>query len=159
MTAEIAEMVGKSEENCRQIVRRARQHLNGPHPHRKVSVQQREQLTQQFLRACTSGDMGGLLSLLTEDVVLHADGGGKVNAARKPIYGAENVARGLLGILRKFSRGVTPRIMVVNGQPGIVGYLGETPVGVIVLDVRDGHIREVNIVVNPDKLRQIPALS
>ncbi len=156
--AEIATIVGKREENCRQIVRRARLHLNKDHRHHEVSLKQREDLTQQFLQACATGDMDGLLALLTEDVVLHSDGGGKVNAARNPIYGASKVARDLLGVLRKQPSGLAVRIMRVNGQPGIVVYLNNAPFAVTVLDVVDKHIQEIDIILNPDKLRRVPPL-
>ncbi len=157
--AEIAQIVEKSEENCRQIVRRARQHLDTRHLHQEVSLEQREQLTQQFYQACTTGDMEGLLSLLAKDVVMHSDGGGKVNAARNPIYGAEKVARGLLGIVHKMSADLAWRTMLVNGQPGFVAYLNAMPVSVVYIEIGEDHIQEIDIIINPDKLQQIPHLS
>ncbi len=157
--AEIAQIVEKSEENCRQIVRRARQHLDTRHLHQEVSLEQREQLTQQFYQACTTGDMEGLLSLLAKDVVMHSDGGGKVNAARNPIYGAEKVARGLLGIVHKMSADLAWRTMLVNGQAGFVAYLNAMPVSVVYIEIGEDHIQEIDIIINPDKLQQIPHLS
>lgn len=157
--AEIAQIVGKSEENCRQIVRRARQHLNARHPHHEVSLEQREQLTQQFYRACTSGDMDGLLTLLAEDVVLHSDGGGKVNAARNPIYGADKVTRLLLGIMRKQPTDMVWRMTRVNGRPGFVGYLNSVPFGVVYIEIVESRITEIDLIVNPDKLREVPSSS
>jgi RNA polymerase sigma-70 factor (ECF subfamily) len=154
--AEIAQIVGKSEENCRQIVRRARQHVNAGHAHRQVSLEQREQLTQQFYRACMSGDMEGLLSLLAKDVVMHSDGGGKVHAARNPIYGADKVARGLMGIVHKMSADLVWRATRVNGQPGFVAYLNALAVSVVYIEIGEDGIQEIDIVVNPDKLRQVP---
>jgi RNA polymerase sigma-70 factor, ECF subfamily len=154
--SEIAEIVGKSEENCRQIVRRARQHLHARRPHYEVSFEQQKQLTHQFIRACASGDMDGLLALLTEDVVLHTDEGGKVRAALNPIYGPSKVVRGLLGLLRKAPPGLTLHVARVNGQPGLVNYLDDVPFAVVALDMVEGHIREIDIVVNPDKLHHIP---
>lgn len=155
---EIAQIVGKSEENCRQIVRRARQHLNGRHFHHKVSIEQREQLTRHFYRACTSGDMEGLLSLLAEDVTMNSDGGGKVNAALNPIYGAEKVARGLLGTMRKLPPELIWHMMLVNGQLGFVAYLNTTPITVVYIEIGEGRIQEIDIIVNPDKLGHIPLL-
>jgi RNA polymerase sigma-70 factor (ECF subfamily) len=154
--AEIAEIVGKSEENCRQIARRARQHLTARRPHYEVSFEQRELLTHQFIRACVSGDMDGLLALLTEDVILHSDGGGKVRAALNPIYGPSKVARGLFGLLRKAPPGLTLHVAIVNGQPGLVNYLNGVPFAVVALDMVVGRIREIDIVVNPDKLQHVP---
>jgi RNA polymerase sigma-70 factor (ECF subfamily) len=89
-----ATIVGKSEENRRQIARRARQHLKARRSHDEVSSEQREQLIHQFIHA--SGDMDGLLTLLTDDVVLYSDGGGRVAAALNPIYRPSKVARGIL---------------------------------------------------------------
>ncbi len=154
--AEIAKFVGKSEENCRQIARRAREHLNVHRPHYEVSFEQREQLTHQFLRACVSGDIDGLLVLLTDDVVLHSDGGGKVPAALNPIDGPSKVARSLLGLLRKAPPGFIPRVAMVNGQPGLVNYLNGVPFAVAALDMVEGRIREIDIVLNPDKLLHVP---
>jgi RNA polymerase sigma-70 factor, ECF subfamily len=153
---EIAHIVGKSEENCRQIVRRAGQHLHARHHHYDVSFEQREQLTHQFIRACASGDMDGLLAMLTDDVVLHSDGGGKVRAALKPIYGPSKVARGLFGLQRKAPPGFNSLVAIVNGQPGLVSYLNGVPFAVVALDIVENRIREIDIVVNPDKLQHIP---
>jgi RNA polymerase sigma-70 factor (ECF subfamily) len=154
--AEIATMVGRSEENCRQIVRRARQHLHARRPRYEVSFEQREQLTHQFIRACVSGDMDGLLALLTDDVVLHSDGGGRVPAALNPIYGPSRVARGILGLLCKVPPGLISRVAMVNGQPGIVNYLNGVPYAVVALEMVEGRIREIDLIVNPDKLHHVP---
>ena len=153
---EIAKIVGKSEENCRQIARRARQHLHAGRSHYDVPFEQREQLTHQFIRACVSGDIDGLLALLTDDVVLHSDGGGRVPAALNPIYGPSKVARGLLGLLRKAPPGFILRVALVNGQPGLVNYLNGVPFAVMALDSVEGRIREIDSVVNPDKLPHVP---
>ncbi len=155
--AEIATIVGKSEENCRQIVRRARQHLNTHRTHYDVSVEQREELTHQFIRACASGDMDGLLALLTDEVVLHSDGGGRVPAALNPICEPSKVARGILGVLRKVPPGSISRVVMVNGQPGIVNYLNGVPYAVVALDSGEGRIREIDLIVNPDKLQHVPS--
>jgi RNA polymerase sigma-70 factor (ECF subfamily) len=155
---EIAKIVQKSAENCRQIMRRARQHLV-KHDHRyHVPPQRREQLTYQFIQACTNGDMQGLLALLADDVVMYSDGGGKVHAALNPIYGADKVARGLLGILRKLPPTATSRLVLVNGHLGIVSYLNGVPLAVVSLAVADDQIQEIDLVVNPDKLGRVPPL-
>ena len=99
--AEIASLVGKSEANCRQISHRARQSVAARRPRFESSPQQEERLLEGFLRASLSGDMEALLALLSEDVILYSDGGGKTQAALKPIYGADRVARFLSGILKK----------------------------------------------------------
>ncbi len=153
---EIAKIVQKNPENCRQIMRRARHNLAMHHHHYNVPPQQRELLTYQFIHACTTGDMQGLLAVLAEDVVMHSDGGGKVRAALKPIYGAAKVARGLLGFMRKIPLGVTSELALVNGQPGIISYLDGAPYAVIAFSLASDYIQEIDFIVNPDKLRGIP---
>jgi RNA polymerase sigma-70 factor (ECF subfamily) len=152
---EIAEIVGKSEANCRQMAHRAQQHLREQRPRFKVSREQQERVTLHFLQVCEGGDLGRLVSMLTDDVVLISDGGGKVQAARNPIYGPSNVARFIFGVLGKVPVGAEFSVQVteVNGQPGIILYLDGAPNGIVTLDLLDEQkIRGVNIVVNPDKL-------
>jgi RNA polymerase sigma-70 factor, ECF subfamily len=156
---EISRIVDKSEANCRQIARRARQSVAARRPRFEHSREQEERLTERFVEACTSGDMEGLLGLLSEDVTLWSDGGGKVAAAPYPIYGPERVARFLLGVLRTVPPGFSARPTRVNGGPGVVGYVDGHPTGVVALDVADDRIRGVRIVVNPEKLRAIPRSS
>ncbi len=113
----------------------------------------------RFLEACFGGDMDGLLALLSEDVTLWSDGGGKVAAAPYPIHGPERVARFLLGVLRTVPPGFSARPDWINGGPGVVGYVEGRPTSVVALDVADGRLRAVHIVVNPEKLRAVPQLS
>jgi hypothetical protein len=103
-----------------------------------------------------NGDMEGLVGLLSEDVTLWSDGGGKVAAAPYPIHGPERVARFLLGVLRTVPPGFFARLTRVNGGPGVVGNVDGHPTSVVALDVADGRLRGVRIVVNPEKLRAIP---
>jgi RNA polymerase sigma-70 factor, ECF subfamily len=103
--------------------------------------------------------MQGLLALLADDVVMHSDGGGKVRAALNPIYGADKVARGWLGILRKAPPDVISHLALVNGQLGIASYLDGAPLAVMTLTFAGDHIQEIDLVVNPDKLRHIPPLA
>jgi RNA polymerase sigma-70 factor (ECF subfamily) len=153
---EISRIVEKSEDNCRQIARRARQSVAARRPRFERSPEQEERLTRRFVEACTSGDMEGLVSLLSSDVTLWSDGGGKVAAAPYPIYGPERVARFLFGVLRTVPPGFFSRPARVNGGPGVVGYVDGRPTAVVALDVADGQLRGVRIVVNPEKLRMVP---
>ncbi|HEY7414781.1 MAG TPA: RNA polymerase sigma-70 factor [Ktedonobacteraceae bacterium] len=150
---EIATIVGKSEANCRQILHRAHQHLGQHRPRFDVTREQQNRIVSQFLRASTSGDMEGLLHLLTDDIVFTADSGGKARAGLKPIHGADKVTRGTLGGWRLIPPDVQPRIEEVNGQPAIVGYLHDRPYGVIIFDIVGEHIQTIYATVNPDKLR------
>lgn len=150
--SEIAEIVGKSEANCRQILRRAHKHLDQHHQRFDVSSQQQTRLTEQFWRASTNGDMQGLLNLLTDDIVFIGDGGGKAPIAHKPVHGADKVSRGTTGGLRFFSPQMQTRIAEVNGQPAIIGYLDGRPCGVLMCEIEGERIRRIYAVVNPDKL-------
>jgi RNA polymerase sigma-70 factor, ECF subfamily len=157
--AEIASLVGKSEANCRQISRRARQSVAARRPRFESSPQQEERLIEGFLQASLSGDMEALLALLSDDVTLYSDGGGKTRAALKPIYGAANVARFLTGIPRNIPPGFAVRQTRVNGRPGLVGYFGDgSPQSVVTLEVAEGSIRAIRLVVNPEKLGNVPPL-
>ncbi len=153
---EISGIVGKSEANCRQIARRARSAVAARRPRFERSPEQEERLTRQFVETCMSGDMEGLLKLLSEDVTLWSDGGGKVAATPYPIYGSEGVARFLLRVLRTVPPEFSARLTRVNGGPGVVGYVDGYPTSVVALDVADGYVQGIRIVVNPEKLRGIP---
>lgn len=150
--AEIAEMVNKSETNCRQILRRAHQHLDRHRPRFAASHEQQARLTEQFIRASASGDMQGLLNLLTDDIVFVGDGGGKAPVALKPVRGADKVARGTMGGMRFFAQMQT-RTEEVNGRPAIVGYLDGHPCGVLICEIEGDRISQIYAVLNPEKLR------
>jgi RNA polymerase sigma-70 factor (ECF subfamily) len=157
--SEIAVILGATEANCRQILRRARQHIAEIRPRFEATPGEREKLLQSFVEATRSGDLNGIVALLSHDAVLHSDGGGKAAALPKPVYGAENIARAILGGLEKLvPKNLVGRIMEVNGQPGVVSYLEGRPYSVLTLDVAEGKIRGVYIVTNPEKLtRLVPA--
>ncbi|HEX5505802.1 MAG TPA: RNA polymerase sigma-70 factor [Thermomicrobiales bacterium] len=154
---EIARVTGKGEANCRQLVRRARQRVAERRPRFPAAPEQRRRLTDQFMQTCQDGDLDGLVALLADDITLWSDGGGKVAAARFPIHGAPRVARALLGIFRKAPAGAFARPADLNGTPGLVAYQDDgTPLGTLTLDIADGRISGVYLVVNPDKLRALP---
>lgn len=151
---EIASIVEKSEANCRQIFHRAQQHLEKDRTRFSASREQQELITNRFLQASLAGDMQGLLSLLSADIVSMGDSGGKgaLRAGLMPVYGPDKVSRGYLGALRSMPDGVVTRVTEVNGQPALVGYLNEKPIGAILLQIEDAHISRIYYVVNPDKL-------
>lgn len=151
--AEIAAIVGKSETNCRQILHRAHQRLGQRRPRYDVSAEQQTRITELFLRATAAGDMQGLLELLTDDIVFMADGGGQARAGLKPVVGPDKVARGTLGGLRPLLSQLEPRLLEVNGQPALVGYINGAPYGVTLLELEGQRIRRIYTVVNPAKLR------
>ena len=155
---DIARIVGKSEVYCRQIVSRARQHLARHRPRYEVLPGQQQQLSQQFAQACFSGDLSGLMATLAEDIVLQSDGGGKIKAAMRPVYGPDRVARFLQGILNKMPPGRTIRPAQINGQPGFIIYVDTQPQLVMILDIMGEGIHRVYVVANPDKLQGLPHL-
>jgi RNA polymerase sigma-70 factor (ECF subfamily) len=156
--AEISHLLDKSEANCRQIARRARQSIAARRPRFERSPEQEERLTRRFVETCTSGDMEGLLALLSDDITVWSDGGGRVAAARHPIHGPERVARFFMGLVGKAPPSFTVRQTWINGAPGIVGYVDGRPLNVLTFDVADGRIQAVRIVLNPDKLGAVPPL-
>ena len=155
--AEIAEALGLSEPNCRQLLRRARQHVRTARPRFKASAGEHVDLLERFYQAAASGDMDRLLALLSSDVVFHSDGGGKAPALPKPIYGPDKVARAVVHGLRRFlSQNALQRIVQINGEPGVVSYLNGRPHSVFTLEASAGRIQAIYIVTNPEKLSHLP---
>lgn len=157
--AEIAEIVSTGEDNARQLVTRARRHVEAGRPRFETSEQRRDELASSFLAAVTDGDLQALEDLLADDVVLQGDGGGRVRAIRRPVRGRTKVARLLMKVMRdaEAAGGWLVRQVHVNGQPGatVSDATGKLH-GVLVLDIdTDGHISAVRSVVNPDKLGHI----
>ncbi len=150
---EIARVVGKSAEHCRQIDRRARQRLADGGRARPVDRAAHRALVERFLHATRDGDVDGLLALLADDAVTYADGGGKVTSARRPIVGATRVARFLAGVVGKAPPGTEIRLGRVNGEPGLLTYVGGRLYNVAALYAEAGRISRIFIVANPDKLR------
>ena len=158
--AEIARILEQSESNCRQLLRRARQHLKQARPRFEPSPKQQEELLQRFVQATSSGEIEGLLALFSKEIVLYADGGGKATAVPNPIYGAQNVIRFLIGARRKFlPPDLVQQWTQLNGAPGLVSYLDGRPFSVLTFDIADGRISNIYIVSNPDKLARLPMLS
>lgn len=158
--SDIAAILGQSEANCRQILRRARQHVSAMRPRFKASSQKQSDLLERFLQAAGSGDLDGLVGLLADDVVLHSDSGGKAIAVPNLVQGVDKVTRGILGGLRKLvPKDLVRRITQINGAPGVVSYLHGKPFSVLTLDVVKARIRAIYIVTNPEKLSHLPELA
>ncbi len=158
--SEISAVLGQSEVNCRQILRRARQHVSAMRPRFEASTKKQNDLLQRFLEAIETGDMEGLLALLSRDVVLHSDGGGKAVGVPNLVQGVDNVIRGILGAFKK----LLPKTLVrrparINGEPGVVSYRDGKPYSVVTLDVADGRVHAIYILTNPEKLAHLPELS
>lgn len=149
---EIAETTGKSVANCRQILHRARQAVRGRRRSYAVSDESVKPVVENFSRAVYAGDVRSLLDLLAADAVLYADGGGKVQAAINPIYGADRVARFLAGISTKGVAGTNIEYREINRQPGYLVFRAGALEGAITFDVADGQIQAIYLISNPDKL-------
>jgi RNA polymerase sigma-70 factor (ECF subfamily) len=156
--AEIAEIVGKSEDNARQLAARARRHVEERRPRFEASREERDELARRFFAAAQEGELEGLERLLAHDVVLQGDGGGKAPALARAVHGRQRVARTLRAWMRQGERipGAALRQVEVNGQPGAVLLAGEgTLVGVMALDIADGQVQAVRSIVNPEKLSHV----
>jgi RNA polymerase sigma-70 factor (ECF subfamily) len=158
---EIARVVDKSEDNCRQIAVRARRQVDAKKPRFEASRQRKEDLAQRFFAAAAEGDAEGLLGLLAADVVAYGDGGGKAPAFPRPVFGRDRVAR----LFASF-RGRAEQLRVtslqpaaVNGQPGAIFFDPEGhPIGVLSLDIADDQVQAIRAVLNPDKLSHLHGL-
>ncbi|WP_096587197.1 RNA polymerase sigma-70 factor [Calothrix sp. NIES-2098] len=152
---EIAQIVGKSQANCRQIFKRSRQHISDRRPRFPVSDRQQEEITAQFVKASTQGNLQGLLALLAKDVTYWSDGGGKVVAALKPLQGAMKVGKFLLALRSKWLSTSISQIAGINGQPGIILFVNDRIHSVTTFEIFDGYIQSVYTIRNPDKLKRI----
>lgn len=153
--AEVARAVGRTTAACRQLAARARRHVEARAPRFEVSEAERRRVTEAFADACTRGDIAGLLALLDPDVVLHSDGGGLVVAARRPVSGAERVARYLAGVAKRGPAPLRLTPATVNGEPGLLWMRGDDLGGVVALTLTGDRIARVDIVRNPRKLTHV----
>ncbi|UTT62492.1 RNA polymerase sigma factor SigJ [Microcella humidisoli] len=156
----LAEVLGTSEAAARQLVSRGRRALEGQRRQR-VDEAQRGQLLAAFVAAAQGGDLAALEAVLVDDAVAISDGGGVVSAARRPVHGAEQVARFVLGVLEKFGQGVRSIPVQANGETAFLaiaeGPEGVEPVALWALDIGDEGVRGVLIVRAPDKLARFAA--
>ena len=154
--SDIAKMIGNNEAACRQLVHRAKERVAMKPGRFEASTETSRQIAQQFLEAAQSGDIDGLMSMLAPDVRLVADGGGKVAAAKKPVDGADAVTRLIDGLMKKFlPAGAILNVTEANGQAALMISLGNTVISMSVLEIRDGLIRRIFAIANPDKLRRL----
>ena len=152
--AEIADVLEKTPANVRQIARRAREHAGDPTRRRPVSEEERERLATAFLTASISGDVEGIRTLLASDAIMYTDGGGVVTAARKPIYGADKIARFMVGVQRKsrFPDDPVYTPVLVNGDPGVrMDSASEGFLSIVAIEVGDGVVQGVRFFNNPER--------
>ena len=156
--AEIAAIVGKSEDNVRQLATRARRHVEQRRPRFQTTREQRDELAARFFAAAEQGDLAGLEALLAHDVELTGDGGGKVPALARSLRGRSRVARTLINWLRRSPAfpSVSLRPVEVNGGPGALFLDAQQRlIGVMALEIAGGQITSISSIVNPDKLTHL----
>jgi RNA polymerase sigma-70 factor (TIGR02957 family) len=160
---EIAAIVGKSEDNVRQLASRARRHVKQRRPRFRTTREQRDELARRFFAAVERGDLAGLEALLAHDVELTGDGGGKVPALARALRGRNRVARTLINGIRQATArlpGISLRPVEVNGGPGALILDGQQRlIGVWALDIAGGQITSISSIVNPDKLTHLGSLA
>ena len=158
---EIARIVGKTSDNCRQLALRARRHVNEQKPRFEASRSKRAELAAKFFSAVGQGDMDGLVSMLAADAVVYGDSGGTSPSWPRPIVGRDHVSRLLVGIANQMRQvGILIEAAEFNGQAGarLLAPDGRL-ISVFVLDIADGQVQTVRSVINPDKLRHLGPLA
>jgi RNA polymerase sigma-70 factor (ECF subfamily) len=154
--AEIATMLDKSEAACRRSFSRARLHLRAHRPRFPASPQLHRQLLSGYFQAVESGETTALMNLLSEDVTLWADGGGKIKqAALRPIRGRDAVARFSLGTKRFWPENSRVELGEVNGQAALIIRAGGQVFSVLTIDVEQGRIQAIRVIANPEKLARV----
>ncbi|PTY03859.1 RNA polymerase sigma-70 factor [Opitutaceae bacterium EW11] len=152
---EIADIVGKTEANCRQIYRRAKEHLAQKRERRRGDPARAETLVQRFLMAARGGDMAELISVLSEDAVLRTDGGGRVRASPTPIEGPDRIGRFLVGIRGNIPADARYNLQRINGGIGVIVVSAGQPIAALTFAVEGDRIQDIYSVSNPDKLRHL----
>ncbi|MEU8396203.1 RNA polymerase sigma-70 factor [Nonomuraea sp. NPDC048892] len=170
---EIAEIIGRAEPATRQLARRARDHVRDKRPRFEVNQEERRRITEQFIRAATDGDVDGLIALLSDQVNIISDGGGKAKAALRVITGSDNVSRYLMSIsspvnIARFMASIGMSdihdlsfgVAMLNNAPSLTISAGGRVVTVMTLLVVDGRIETIYLIANPEKvahLQPVPA--
>ena len=158
---EIAAIVDRSEDNCRQLAVRARRHIQEHRPRFEASREAREELAGRFFDAIGAGDMNGLMELLAADAVVYGDGGGKAPSFPRPVFGRDRVVKLVLGLRQMAEElGITVQRAEINGQPGAMFFDASGRLtNVWTLDIADGQVQAVRSVINPDKLGHLGPLA
>ena len=150
---EIGRVLEKSDAACRQIVHRARERVRGERKRFDASEAEKRRLLQTFMTALDARDDTTLLELFAPDAAWTADGGGKVAAAARPIRGAEQIVKLVLGLREKFwAPDRVVEIATVNGEPGLWFHDGDRPVAAMAIETNGQQILNVYVIVNPEKL-------
>jgi RNA polymerase sigma-70 factor (ECF subfamily) len=159
--AEIAEAVERSEAAVRQAAHRAREHVRARRPRFTTDRPRQREITERFFAAATGGDVNALMELLSPDVTLWTDGGGKVRQALRPVVGAQTVAAWFAAIGTVTYQGVEPadmnaELVEINGGPGMLFSGSGRVIATVTFDFdADGRITSIHNVANPDKLQAV----
>jgi RNA polymerase sigma-70 factor, ECF subfamily len=153
--AEVAAIVGRAPGAVRQLASRARRHVRGQSPWPSVDPAEHRRVVEAFASAATSGDLAALIRVLDPDVVLVSDGGGLVTSARRPVLGADRVARFLLGVLAKEQPGDVIDRVIVNGAPGFAVYQQGELVTIASVTVAAGRVTRLDLIRAPGKLPRL----
>ena len=155
--AEVAETIGRDEAACRQLAKRARDHLKAARPRYSLPKERGFEIAQAFFAASHNGDMAALQALLTDDIAIYADGGGKRPAAPAPLLGVEHAMAAFRRIAAVLAGKPVPQpsFRFINGLPGYVTMEFDGVPQTTAFDIRDGKIAAVYVVRNPDKLRHL----
>ncbi len=153
---EIAEAVDKPAPTVRQVAHRAREHVRARRRRfDAVDPQRSAEITTQFLATAASGDVEALMAMLAPDATWIADGGGIVSAARKPVVGAEKVARAIAGLMRRGAAALRVEMVTCNSAPAVLFYLDERLEGLITVEIAEDKITNFYVMRNPDKLAAV----
>jgi RNA polymerase sigma-70 factor (ECF subfamily) len=155
--AEIAETIGRDEASCRQLAKRAREHVKAARPRYRLPKERGFEIAQAFYRASHDGDMAALRSLLTDDIAIYADGGGKRPAALAPVLGIDRVMTAFRRFAELLARSPAPEPVyrAINGLPGYVTLEADGVPQTVAFDIRDEKIAAIYVMRNPDKLRHV----
>ena len=161
---EIANIINKTNDNCRQIFKRAQQHLKDDKKRFEIDMHMHEQIFNRFLQACNDGNVQNLIDLLQEDIVMITDGGGTsltvngrtIQALRKPLSGRETVAKFIITIVQTVQQnvpGFNTKIMLVNNMPSLACFMHEMPLSLITLEIRNDIITNIFVHSSKEKLK------
>jgi RNA polymerase sigma-70 factor (ECF subfamily) len=149
-------MLNKSEAACRQMVHRAQARVQQERPRFEVPKDTHRELLAKFMQAAGNGDLAAMKAMMSDEVQLVADGGGKVDSFRHILHGAGRVAGVYWSLEHRFPSEVVYRSALINGEPGLLRYVGGKIESAQSFIVDAGRIVAVFIMRNPDKLTSVP---
>jgi RNA polymerase sigma-70 factor (TIGR02957 family) len=155
--AQVAQVIGKSEAACRQLVHRAREQLREGRPRQRVSREVHHRLLSRFATAARQGDFGALKTLLDEDAELVGDGGGRVPSFGHPLRGGQRIAQLYYATHLRFGPQVRMELALINGQWGLLRFIDGRLESAQSLELDGERIARIHVQRNPDKLAHLTA--